>query len=83
MAQETQPVAEEAKPSEGRTVGSREGLAMGIISLGVLSMVLPSVVDQLPAAQGDGGPAAVLYGMMVLIGAFVVLAGIVSLFVKD
>ena len=83
MAQETQPVAEETKPKEVRTVGSREGLALGIVSLGVLSMVLPGIVDQLPAASGDGGPAAVLYGMMVLIGAFVVLAGIVSLFVKD
>lgn len=68
---------------EGRTVGPREGLAAGIIGLGVLAIVLPSVVDQLPSVASGGSPAFVMYGMMVLIGIFVVAAGVLSFFIKD
>lgn len=68
---------------QGRTVGPREGLGAAIIALGVLAIAIPSVVDQLPAAQGDAGPAATLYGMMILIGVFVIVAGVLSFFIKD
>jgi len=68
---------------EGRTVGPREGLGAGIIGLGVLAIVLPSVVDQLPSVGAGGNPAFVLYGMMVMIGIFVVAAGVLSFFIKD
>ncbi len=67
----------------GRTVGPREGLGAGIIALGILSAVLPSVVDQLPSVTNGGSAAFVLYGMSVLIGIFVIIAGIMSFIVKD
>jgi hypothetical protein len=71
------------EPPEGRTVGPRDGLAAGIIGLGILAIVLPTVVDQLPSAADGGNPAFVLSGMMVMIGAFVVAAGVLSFFIKD
>jgi len=67
----------------GRTVGPREGLAAGIIALGILAAVLPSVVDQLPSVANGGSAAFVLYGMNVMIGVFVIAAGILSFFIKD
>ena len=66
-----------------RTVGPREGLGAGIIALGILSIALPSVVDQLPSVAGGGSAAAVLYGMSVLIGIFVIIAGVMTFIVKD
>lgn len=68
---------------EGRTVGPREGLAAGIIGLGILAIALPSVVDKLPSVMNGGNPAFVLYGMMVMIGVFVIAAGVLSFFIKD
>ncbi len=71
-------------PPEGaRTVGPREGLGAGIIALGVLSVVMPTVVDQLPSVADGGSAAFVLYGMSVLIGIFVIIAGVMTFFVKD
>jgi hypothetical protein len=66
-----------------RTVGPREGLAAGIVALGVLAIVLPLVVDQLPSVADGMDPALILSGMSVLIGVCVVVAGITSLFTKD
>lgn len=67
----------------GRTVGPREGLGAGIIGLGILAAVLPGVVDQLPSVAGGGSATFVLYGMNVLIGIFVIAAGVLSFFIKD
>ncbi len=69
--------------NDARTVGPREGLGAGIIALGILSIALPGVVDQLPSVAGGGSAAAVLYGMSVLIGVFVIIAGVMTFFVKD
>jgi hypothetical protein len=66
-----------------RTVGSREGLAATIVALGVLAIVLPLVVDQLPSVVGGMSPALILSGMSVMIGIFVVITGIMSFIVKD
>ncbi|MBM4408772.1 MAG: hypothetical protein FJ038_09305 [Chloroflexi bacterium] len=69
--------------TSGRSVGPREGLGAGIIALGILAAVLPGVVDQLPSVAGGGSAAFVLYGMNVLIGLFVIAAGVLSFFIKD
>ena len=61
-----------------RTVGPREALAAGIISLGVLSIVMPLIADQISET-----PSTVLAGMSVLIGIFVIVAGLASLRIKD
>jgi hypothetical protein len=61
-----------------RTVGPREALGAGIIALGALSIILPLVVDQITET-----PGTVLAGMSVLIGIFVIAAGIASFLVKD
>jgi hypothetical protein len=66
-----------------RTVGPRESLGATIIALGVLAIVLPLVVDRLPSVADGMSPALILSGMSVLIGIFVVIAGIMSFVVKD
>lgn len=69
--------------NEVRTVGPREGLGAGIVALGILSIFLPGVVDQLPSVASGGSPAFVLAGMSIVIGIFVALAGILSFVIKD
>jgi hypothetical protein len=66
-----------------RTAGPRAGLGAGIIALGILSIVTPLVIDQLPSVTDGGSPAFVVSGMSVLIGIFVIIAGVMSIVVKD
>jgi hypothetical protein len=66
-----------------RTVGPREALGAGIIALGVLAILMPLIVDQLPMGAADASPQMVLAGMSILIGIFVIVAGIASFTVKD
>lgn len=61
-----------------RTVGPREALGAGIIALGVLAILMPVVADQI-----SDSPTTLLAGMSVLIGIFVIVAGLASFFVKD
>lgn len=72
------------EPTENvRTVGPREGLGAGIIAIGLLSVAVPSVVDQLPSVANGGSPEFALYGMSVMIGIFVIIAGVMTFFVKE
>jgi hypothetical protein len=66
-----------------RTVGPRESLAATIVGLGVLAIAVPLVVDKMPSVATGMSPAFILAGMSVLIGIFVVIAGIMSFIVKD
>lgn len=66
-----------------RTVGPRESLAATIVALGVLAIVVPLFVDRMPSVATGMSPAFILAGMSVLIGIFVVIAGIMSFIVKD
>ena len=69
--------------SGGRTVGQREGLGAGIIGLGVLAVAMPAVVDQMDSVVAGGSATFVLYGMSVLIGIFVIIAGVMVFVVRD
>jgi len=69
--------------NEVRTVGAREGLGAGIVALGILSIFLPSVVDQLPSVANGGDASFVFAGMMVVIGVVTILAGVLTFVVKD
>jgi len=83
MTQGEPTVATPEPVKEVRTVGPREGLGAGIIALGILAVALPAVVDQLPSVANGGSAAFVLFGMSVLIGIFVIIAGVMTFFVKD
>ena len=74
---------DEAPEREVATVGAREGLGAGIIGLGILAVAMPAVVDQLPSVADGGSAAFVLYGMSVMIGIFVIIAGVMTFFVRD
>jgi uncharacterized membrane protein YidH (DUF202 family) len=73
----------EPAASSVRTVGAREGLGAGIVGLGVLAVAMPAVVDQLPSVMDGGSAAFVLYGMSVMIGIFVIIAGVMVFVVRD
>jgi hypothetical protein len=64
----------------GRTVGPREGLGAAIVALGVLSVAMPAVLGALPP---ETDAALVLAGMSVLVGIFVIVAGVMSFIVRD
>ncbi len=66
-----------------RTVGPREGLAAGIIALGVLAIAMPFAVDSLPDIKSAEQAALALAGMSVLLGLFVVIAGLLSFRIRD
>ena len=79
----SEPVGDAPPEREVATVGAREGLGAGIIGLGILAVAMPAVVDQLPSVADGGSAAFVLYGMSVMIGIFVIIAGVMTFFVKD
>jgi hypothetical protein len=64
-----------------RTVGPREGLGAGIIAIGVLAIAMPFAVDALVDSPDQA--AAILAGMSILLGAFVVIAGLASFRIRD
>ncbi len=66
-----------------RTVGPRDGLGAGIIALGILAIAMPLVVDQLPSVDSADRAAAILAGMSILIGLFVIVAGVLSFRIRD
>lgn len=93
MADQTVPTAIDPPPAEtvepeapattGRTVGQREGLGAGIIGLGILAVAMPAVVDQMDSVIAGGSATFVLYGMSVMIGLFVIIAGVMVFVVRD
>lgn len=66
-----------------RTVGPREGLAAGIVALGILAIAMPFAVDSIPDITSADQTALVLAGMSVLLGIFVVIAGLLSFRIRD
>jgi hypothetical protein len=64
-----------------RTVGPRDGLGAGIIALGILGIAMPFAVDGLVETPDQA--AAVLAGMSILLGIFIVIAGLLSFRVRD
>jgi hypothetical protein len=66
-----------------RTVGPREGLGAGIIALGVLAVAMPLIVDDLPSVGSADQAAIVLAGMSIMIGLFVIAAGVLSFLIRD
>ena len=64
-----------------RTVGPREGLGAGIIAIGVLAIAMPFAVDALVDTPDQA--AAILAGMSILLGVFVVIAGLASFRIRD
>jgi hypothetical protein len=78
-----EPPASADRSHDQRTVGPRQGLGAGIISLGVFAIVMPLAIDQMPSVADGGSAAFVVSGMTVLIGIFVIIAGVMSFVVKD
>lgn len=66
-----------------RSVGPRDGLGAGIIALGILAIAMPFAIERLPSVTTADHAALVLGGMSILIGIFVVAAGVLSFRIRD
>jgi hypothetical protein len=66
-----------------RTVGPRESLGAAIVALGILAIAMPFAVDSIPDIRSADQAALVLAGMSVLLGVFVVIAGLLSFRIRD
>lgn len=64
-----------------RTVGPRDGLGAGIIALGFLAIAMPFAIGGL--VETPDRAALALAGMSVLLGVFVIVAGLLSLRIRD
>jgi hypothetical protein len=64
-----------------RTVGPRDGLGAGIIALGILAIAMPFAIEGIVETPDQA--ALVLAGMSVLLGAFIVVAGVLSFRIRD
>jgi hypothetical protein len=64
-----------------RTVGPRDGLGAGIIALGILGIAMPFAIEGIVETPDQA--ALVLAGMSVLLGAFIVVAGVLSFRIRD
>lgn len=68
---------------ENKTVGKKEGLAFGIIALGLLMAFMPGAAQQisdLPFVESE--PFPILLGAVYVLAFLVVLSGAVVLFSK-
>ncbi len=66
---------------EVKTVGPKEALGAGVIGLGLLVLFLPSAVQKI-ADMGIGETFAMLSGSVMVVGIFILLAGLAVMFAK-
>jgi len=65
------------------TVGTKEGLGMGIVALAILLILLPSFSQQIADLDFIASEAfGILSGAVMVSGIFVLIAGLVVTFVK-
>lgn len=68
---------------ENKTVGKKEGLAFGIIALGLLMAFMPGAAQQISDLEFVGSePFPILLGAVYVLAFLVILAGAVVLFAK-
>jgi hypothetical protein len=68
------------------TAGAKEGLGAGIVLLGIMLVLMPSMAEKISALVDwgvTGSPYAILTGSAFVIGGLVILAGIAVIFVRS
>jgi heme A synthase len=64
-----------------KTVGSKEGLGLGIIGLGVMLILMPSTAQKIADLEFvQSEPFSILLGAVYVIALFVILAGAIVTF---
>jgi hypothetical protein len=82
MAVTNQTAGEETPGTTGATVGTKEGLGMGVIALGFLALILPWASNAIVDSTQQGDPYTILTGSVLVLGLFIVAAGIAILIAR-
>jgi hypothetical protein len=73
---------EDVQPASGPTVGTKEGLGAGVIALGFLALILPWASNAIVDSTSQGDPYTILTGSVMVLGLFIVAAGIAIILAK-
>jgi len=66
------------------TAGPKEGLGAGIFVLGLMLAFMPSMADKISKMDGvTGTPFVILTGSAITLAVFVMLAGVLVIFVRS
>lgn len=82
MASSDRTVNDEVQPVSGPTVGTKESLGAGVIALGFLALILPWASNAIVDATKQGDPYTILTGSVLVLGVFIVAAGIAIIVAK-
>lgn len=82
MASMPQTMDEDVQPVSGRTVGTKEGLGAGVIALGFLAIIMPWASNAIVDSTKQGDPYTILTGSVLVLGVFIVAAGIAIILAK-
>lgn len=66
----------EITATSGPTVGTKEGIGAGVIALGFLALILPWASNAIVDSTKQGDPYTILTGSVLVLGLFIVAAGI-------
>jgi hypothetical protein len=75
MAASDPTIDAEVPAASGPTVGTKEGIGAGVIALGFLALIMPWASTAI-ADTNKGDPYAILTGSVLVLGLFIVAAGI-------
>lgn len=66
-----------------KTIGLKEGLGAGVISLGLIFLFLPSMIQKIADLEFiESSAFAMLSGAVMVLAIFTVIAGLVTMFSK-
>lgn len=75
MAASERSIDADVPATSGPTVGTKEGIGAGVIALGFLALIMPWASTAI-ADSGTGDAYAILTGSVLVLGLFIVAAGI-------
>lgn len=82
MAASPSTMDDDVQPVSGPTVGTKEGIGAGVIALGFLALILPWASNAIVDATSQGDAYTILTGSVMVLGLFIVAAGIAIIVAK-
>jgi hypothetical protein len=76
MASTPQTMDDDVAPASGPTVGTKEGIGAGVVALGFLAVILPWASNAIVDATSQGDAYTILTGSVMVLGLFIIAAGI-------
>ncbi len=82
MASLDRTMDDDGQATAGPTVGTKESLGAGVIALGFLALILPWASNAIVDATKQGNALTILTGSVMVLGLFIVAAGIAIIVAK-